>query len=103
MSVPLRNHPSAVARSVCIIVSHDDRYPDDASSAAVQFECRIGVMLVISSVLDITERYAAGSGRIFFELMTAYRFVDISNDCATNDQECCPLESCQDSKDKERC
>lgn len=51
----------------------------------------------------MTEGHAACSGDFRDELIAAYRFVDISNDCTANDEECRPLKSRQNPKDKERC
>jgi hypothetical protein len=68
-----------------------------------KLRCQIEVMLVHRRAPGFTEEHVADNGEFRDEIVVAYRFVDISNDRTTNNQESCPLESCQDSKNKERC
>jgi hypothetical protein len=97
MSVPLRNHPSAVARSVWHLVSFKRRH------------MMLGTLCIV--VLDYLHRgnlpgpsktCRERSNRLCEDCVATYRLVNISYNRTTDDQECSTLEGSQDSEDKER-
>jgi hypothetical protein len=101
IKVPLKNHPMAVARSVCSSVNRSRAIL--AGSPSTDDSCRKGIG-GLSFVSKHTKNPLLGRLQALKACATkmglAYRLVNVSNDCIADDEKCCALESCQDSKDE---